>query len=125
MARLWRQDEEVVILNDDRIILRHIEGQLWMYGTPWHGEAGLAHPGRVPLTRIYFLRHGHKNERVPLRVADAVGRLFAHSFPPFYSLAGIDFTLGFFEEVVAAVPCDDLTFLPDRRVIEFIRQQTP
>ena len=123
MAKLWQQEEEVVILSDDRIILRNIEGKLWMYGTPWHGEAGLAHPARARLTRIYFLRHGQKNEIVSQRAAEAVGRLFAHSFPPFYSLAGLDFTLGFFEEVVTAVPCDELRFLPDQRVIEFIRQQ--
>jgi hypothetical protein len=124
LAKLWRQEGEVVILNDDRIILRHTGGTLWMYGTPWHGEAGFAHPARVPLRRIYFLRHGQKNEIVSLQPAEAVGRLFAHSFPPFYSLAGLDFTLGFFEEVVTAVPCDDLRFLPDQRVIEFIRHQT-
>ena len=124
MAKLWRQEDEVIILNDDRIILRNIGGKLWMYGTPWHGEAGLAHPAWVPLTQIYFLRHGQKNEVVSQRPAESVGRLFAHSFPPFYSRAGLDFTLGFFEEVVTAVPCDELRFLPDRRVIEFIRQQT-
>ena len=123
MAKLWQQEEEVVILNDDRIILRNIEGRLWMYGTPWHGEAGLAHPARAPLTRIYFLRHGQKNEIVPQRAAEALGRLFAHSFPPFYSPEALDFTLGFFAEMVTAVPCDELRFLPDKRVIEFIGQQ--
>jgi hypothetical protein len=84
----------------------------------------LAWRGRVPLTQIYFLRHGQKNEIVSQRAAEAVGRLFAHSFPPFYSRAGLDFTLSFFEEVVTTVPCDELRFLPDQRVIEFIRQQT-
>src|SRR5438876_3508289 len=47
MARLWQKAEGaggadgVRILSDDRIILRKIDGTLWMYGTPWHGEAGL------------------------------------------------------------------------------------
>ncbi len=38
IARLWQKVEGMTVLSDDRIILRNIEGRLWMYGTPWHGE---------------------------------------------------------------------------------------
>lgn len=124
MAKLWQQEEGVVILNDDRSILRNIGGRLWIYGMPWHGEAGLAYPARAPLPRIYFLHYGQKNELVPQKAPEALGRLFAYSFPPFYSPEALDFTLAFFEEVETAVPCDELRFLPDQRVIEFIRRQT-
>ncbi len=121
MARLWLRQEGVQILSDDRIIVRNMDGRLWMYGTPWHGEAGLAMPARAPLTRIYFLQHDQTNALVPQRATEALGRLLACSFLPFYSPAALDFTLGFLEDVVHAVPCQALTFLPDARVVTFIR----
>jgi hypothetical protein len=52
--------------------------------------------------------------------AQGKGRLFARSFPPFYSQQGLDFTLSFLEEIVRAIPCYQLKFLPDEEVLGFI-----
>ncbi len=120
MARLWQDVKGAQILSDDRIILRKVRNTFCMYGTPWHGEAELALPARTPLTRLYFLRHGQENELVPQRTTEAVGRLIACGFLPFYSPEGLDFTLGFLEEIVKAVPCHELAFVPDERVVEFL-----
>ncbi len=120
MAKLWQQEKGITILSDDRIVLRNMDGRIWMYGTPWHGEGGLSDPSRAPLKQIYFLRHGEKNELLPQTKTEAVGRLFACSFPPFYDPRALDFTLAFFEAVAAAVPCYELSFVPDERVIGFI-----
>jgi len=120
LARLWQNQSGITILSDDRIILRPRGTALWMYGTPWHGEAELASPGRAPLTRVYFLTKGIKNELVPLSKSEAAIRLFACSFPPYYSREGLDFTLSFLEEVVKNIPCYELRFLPDKRAVEFI-----
>jgi hypothetical protein len=120
MARLWQRERGVKILSDDRIVLRNMDDTNWMYGTPWHGEAGLADPSRAPLTRIYFLRHGGKNELLPQTKTEAVARLFACSFPPFYNREALDFTLAFFAEIVEAVPCYELNFVPDEPVVGFI-----
>ena len=120
MARLWQNQSGITLFSDDRIILRQGGTTLWMYGTPWHGEAELASPGRAPITRVYFLSKGSKNELLPLRKSDAASRLFACSFPPFYSREGLDFTLSFLAEVVKNIPCYELRFLPDERAVEFI-----
>jgi hypothetical protein len=122
-ARLWQQDETVEVLSDDRIILRQMEGRIWMYGTPWHGEAELAAATRTPLTGVFFLRQAPRNEIVPLRPADAVARFLVCSFIPFYSRGGLDFSVGFFESVAESVPCSELSFLPDRTMIDAVRQQ--
>ena len=120
MARLWEFKRGIQILSDDRIVLRWANQKLWMYGTPWHGEAGFSSKDRAPLSRIYFLRHAQKNELLPQRPAQAVGQLFTCSFPPFYNPEALDFTLGFFEKVVQSVPCFELKFLQDKKVIELL-----
>jgi hypothetical protein len=120
LARLFERVEGMKVLSDDRIILRHLDNRLWTYGTPWHGEAAVACPDRAPLKRIYFVRHGQSNTLIPQRPAQAVSRLFACCFPLFYSAEALSYTLGFFEEVVKAVPCHELQFLPDARVVDFV-----
>ena len=124
MARLWEKKKNITILSDDRIVLRNMNNRIWMYGTPWHGEAMLSDPSCAPLTRICFLQHGQKNKLFPQTKTEAVERLFACSFPPFYSSEALDFTLAFFEEIVEAVPCYELSFVPDAGVVQFIEQVT-
>jgi hypothetical protein len=121
MARLWQNEPGITLLSDDRIILRKMENTIWMYGTPWHGDAGLASPVRTPLTAVYFLEKGQKKELIPLNPANSITRFFACCFPPFYNRDAIDFTLGFLEEVVKTVPCYELKFTPDKSVVEFIK----
>ncbi len=111
----------IKVLSDDRIVLRYDAGRFWMYGTPWHGEAELSAPARAPLNGIYVLRHGLSNRLTPLRRSDTVARLVACSFPLFYHSSGLDFTLGFLDRLVEAVPCYELSFTPDERVIALVR----
>lgn len=122
LAELWLQEPGVTILSDDRIILRRIDHRFWMYGTPWHGDAGFAWPARAPLSRIYLVRHGDTNALVPQRRAESLRALFTCSFPPFYSAEALDFTLGFLEEVANAIPCSELFFVPHVSVVAFIQQ---
>jgi hypothetical protein len=121
IARLWENEPGITVLSDDRIILRRIDNKIWMYGTPWHGEAMLASPSRSPLTAVYFLEKGQKNELISQKASNSISRLFSCSFPPFYNRDALDFTLTFLEDVVKNVPCSELKFIPDKRVVEFIK----
>lgn len=61
MANLWKNREDVIILSDDRIIIRKVGGRFQIYGTPWHGNANVCSPERTPLEKIFFLRHAKQN----------------------------------------------------------------
>jgi hypothetical protein len=118
MARVWdtfREDAE--ILSDDRLILRLHDGELWMYGTPWHGEAAFASPSKAKLRNIFVLQHGRANSFSQLKSVQAVGEIFARCFPPFHSTDGLEHTVEFLKRVVDAVPCYDFQFLPDQSAI--------
>src|SRR2546422_5642328 len=113
----------IMILSEDRIILRKSNGTVWMYVTPWHGEAELACAARAPLAGIYLLRHGHgmSNALIPQKRSQAITRLLASSFAPLYSRDALAFTLGFLDQVVRAVPCHELSFTPDERAVVLVR----
>ncbi len=120
-ARLWKSESGVKVLSDDRIILRKKDSQYWMYGTPWHGDAGVSSPGCAPLTAIFLLEQAPANQILPLPGAQATAELFARSFVPHYLSDGIRFTLIFFDELTRSIPCSVFRFAPTESAVEAIR----
>jgi hypothetical protein len=124
-ARLWTSHHDVQILSDDRIIVREDKvredaNQIFMYGTPWHGEAAFALPGRAPLQRIFILEHGCGNVITRLSRSQMVAELFARSFVPFHRHEYLDSALRFLERVADSVPCYRYAFEPDERAVDRI-----
>jgi hypothetical protein len=134
-ARLWTAHGNVQILSDDRIIVREDQvsedkvredesrqdaNQIFMYGTPWHGEAAFALPDRAPLQRIFILEHGSGNVLTRLTRSQAVAELFARSFVPFHRHEYVDNALIFLEHVADSVPCYRYAFEPDQRAVDRI-----
>ncbi|MFZ0884929.1 MAG: hypothetical protein WAN14_16130 [Candidatus Acidiferrales bacterium] len=119
-ARLWSKHPESRVLSDDRIILRRENGRIQMYGTPWHGDAGIAEAAQSPVDAIFVLQHGKANELRPLRVAESTAELFARSFVPHHSPDGLSAVLKFFHAVTASVPCFAFSFVPDFTAVEAV-----
>lgn len=124
-AGLWAQAPGVRILSDDRIIVRLIDGELRMYGTPWHGEARHARPEHAVLRRVLVLEHGASNEMELLPRVVAASALMSRSFVPHYSAPGLDFSLSFVAQVVNLVPCEVLRFVPGPEAVEVVRRSHP
>ncbi|HTR46551.1 MAG TPA: hypothetical protein VMM16_04090 [Verrucomicrobiae bacterium] len=119
-ARLWKSQWDAQILSDDRIILRARDGRVWMHGTPWHGDAGIASPECAPLSRLYLLEHAHTSELWPVSRGRAAAELLARSFVPHHSPEGLQFTLQFLDRVAREIPCFVFRFAPDRSAVEAI-----
>jgi hypothetical protein len=119
-ARLWQSESGAHILSDDRIVLRVRDGQIWMYGTPWHGDAGIASPAAAPLYRAYLLEHGDRSELSGVSKGRAAAEFLARCFAPHYSAEALQFTLQFLDRVAQAVPCFLFRFLPDQSAVEAI-----
>ena len=91
-----------------------------MHGTPWHGEAAFASPGRAPLRRIFLLEHGPENRIERLSRSVAVGELLARSFTPFYQPQFVDPVLALLEQIVESLPVYRFQFVPDQSAVERI-----
>jgi hypothetical protein len=120
-ARLWMAEPDVNLLSDDRIILRKHDDKFWMYGTPWHGDAGVASPGHAPLSAIFLLEQSSANELAPISASTAAAELFARAFVPHYLESGIQFTLSFLDQITRSVPCSILRFTPTSSAVEAVR----
>jgi hypothetical protein len=121
MAKLWLSEPDITILSDERVVLRQEDGDIWMYGTPWHGDGRIANQGRARLGRIFFLSHAERNQLGSMSATASIARLFACGFAPFHDRDGLDYTLGFLEQVARRCDCRELGFLPDRSAVDFVR----
>jgi hypothetical protein len=120
-ARVWLSEGHYDIVSDDRVIVRFVDGEWRMFGTPWHGEAELSSPQSAPLGAIHLLVQAERTEFVSLPPAQAAAALFGCTFPPFYDADALSFTLECLEGIVRDLPVRVLRFLPDRSVIDCIR----
>ena len=124
MANMWAREGPEGVLSDDRIIVRKKESGFWMYGTPWHGDASLVSPRCVTLERVLFLRHGQENSIKEIKGIDSVSRLITCSFLPHWDPQGMAFSMDFFTDLAAHVPCREFTFKPDKTAIELVKETT-
>lgn len=99
-------------LNDDKPIIRLVDGQWIAYGTPWSGKHDLSTNEGVPLGGIACLRRGEKNEIRPMEPAAAIPFLMSQTV---YYL-NQDQTmkkLDMMEKIITQVPIWELRCLPD------------
>jgi hypothetical protein len=121
IAQIWRDSGSAKLLSDERVAVRLQGGQYWLYGTPCHSSVeDSSSPEKVPLERIFILRHADHNQSRRLKPAAAVAELAARSFLPFWDSKGMDLALEFLDELVQAIPCYELGFVPDASVIDFV-----
>ncbi|HUL32462.1 MAG TPA: hypothetical protein VL128_01155 [Candidatus Eisenbacteria bacterium] len=120
-ARLWMRQPGVRLLSDDRIIIRLQDGVYRMYGTPWHGDAGVSSPSSAPLSAIFLLEQAPRHELVPIAQSQAAAELFARAFLPHYLKSGIEFTLDFLDRLTRSIPCSIFRFAPTDDAVEAIR----
>lgn len=121
-ARLWHGRPGVTVLSDDRIVLRPEGDGIRMYGTPWHGEAGIAEPRSSRLDLITILQHGDANQLLDMAPAEAVAELMARAFLPFHDRAALENAAAFLGEVTVRVPCRRFPFLPRPESVDWLRE---
>ena len=122
-ARLWSKRKGVVILNDDRIILKKTKKGIYLFGTPWHGDFSDyvdTISSSVPLKRLFFIYHLKKNLLKPLNSREAFNRFFPNTFPIFWDKEDMLFTIDFLYEVIGKIPAFSLGFINDDRVIDYV-----
>jgi len=122
LARMWAQENGVDILSDDRVIVRKQGREFRVYGTPWHGEAAFGSPREARLERIFFLRHGKDDSVKDMKGLDPVSHLLTCSFPPLWDSQEMEFVLEFFSQLSAQVPCQELSFRPEKSALTLVKK---
>ncbi len=72
-VRLWLElfGERAFILNDDKPALRVLDGEVYVYGTPWSGKDDCSRNVRAKLGGIAVVKRAKDNSMRPLSAAEA------------------------------------------------------
>ena len=119
-AKIW-SEASATVLNDDRIVVREKAAGFWMYGTPWHGDYPEVSTQGLPIHKMFFLHPGGNNLAVPKNEREALSMALTRCFPPIWNKKGMEYTVDFCHRLVEKVPCYGLDFVPDKTVVEFVR----
>jgi energy-coupling factor transporter ATP-binding protein EcfA2 len=100
------------IPTDDRTIITVRDGEVYAWGTPWHGSLVRKSPDGARVRRIYLLAKASEDRSEPLPKPRAVKELFVRLIQPRLHPTEIERTLGLLEDLVERVPIAVLHFRP-------------
>lgn len=81
---LWMKNfgDRVTVINDDKPIVRKINGVFYVYGTPWQGKENLGTNIRVPAKALCFLSRADKNSIGSIDTISVVARMLNQTVRP-------------------------------------------
>lgn len=104
-TRLWREcfGDEVVMINDDKPLLRFEDDGIYAYGTPWDGKHHISTNGHAKLKAICFLSQDKENHIVSISGEEALPMLMNQIYRP-RNAEGMMKTLDFINEIMEKIP---------------------
>lgn len=124
-ARLWHKHSQAMVLNDDRIIIRKNSNKFFIYGSPWHGEFSDYLSSRIesaPLEKLFFIYHAPENLTRRITQKEAFNLIYPALFPTLWDKESLENIVLFCNDLIRGVPCYQLGFVNDKRVIRFVRE---
>jgi hypothetical protein len=117
MAKIW-EEEGAHIVNDDRLIVREVNGEYFMYNTPMP-YADLNKQAQV--SKFYFPFHAKKNSAEKLSGAQGLTQLMAFCFQHNYDKRYTEHLITQLERIIQHTSSYKLGVVPTPSIIDFIR----
>ena len=119
---LWKErfGDDVVIVNDDKPMLRFEEDGVYMYGSPWSGKTALNVNCRVPLRAIVFLERGESNTVRPMEPVEAMLSLSTQIARPYYDAALGERLVDITGQLLTALPIYQLTCSISQKAVDAV-----
>lgn len=83
-SALWRRHfgDDVVMINDDKPLVREKDGRFFIYGTPWNGKHSIGNNTSAPIKSVVFLSQAPENKATPISPIDAMALLLQQTVLP-------------------------------------------
>lgn len=108
-ARLWREifGYKVTMINDDKPIVRYIDNNFIIYGTPWNGKHSLSNNIKAPIKAIYYLHQAKENKVVKCDPISSISKILSQTILPDNKKI-MNNLLDMMEKLVCNIPMFDL-----------------
>ncbi len=118
MAKIWKESGYSVI-NDDRVILRLIDGVVKIYNNPMPYYK--QEPKESVLNKIFLLKQTSENYSKELSGVVAFSNVMGNFIQQFYNKEMVKSHLEYLERVLSCLKIYELGFKPDSEIIALIR----
>ncbi len=104
-TRLWREKfkDRITIINDDKPIIRLIDGIFYIYGTPFNGKHGLSNNIKAPIQAICVLEQDNNNSIERLETIAALSELITQTVIPKNQIE-MSKLLDIMEQIITKIP---------------------
>lgn len=123
-TRLWKERyaERVIQVNDDRPLIRFLDGVPMLCGTPWSGSTDIYMDIKVPLSGIVMLERASVNSIIRLDTCNALQMLMPRCFLPYFDENLMNTAIKVVEKLVCTVPVYLLRCRPDYEAVELVHR---
>ncbi|MDP8236994.1 MAG: hypothetical protein P9M08_11470 [Candidatus Erginobacter occultus] len=120
-AELMNTNPNWSVIAEDQVIVRAINGELRIFGTPWNPRREFQKNASAPLKGIYFLHHGRENSIRGREAAEIIPGLLQQAFLPFPDPSDLEEALSLLETMAGEIPAYDFGFRPEISAINYFQ----
>jgi len=113
LAWVLSEDESVKVIGEDQVVLRFINGEFWLFGSPWHFYSSLFAPDGVRLKGLFFLDGKEKKPSLRLEPLQGISLLMQTAFIPYYDPSAVERILNTLEKLSDLIPFKSFGFSLD------------
>ncbi len=121
LAGFLKQNNGFEVLGEDHVILRYIEEQFWVFGSPWHENPEMCSTSKVPLRKVFFLDRNLQPGTTQVKGADGASRILQTALIPYYRPELVERILERLTKLAVSVPFHTLSYQIGSDVWELIR----
>ena len=121
-AELWAEFEGAEILNGDKTIIRHQNGQHLAYGSPYAGTSGIYTNRSVPIRAIVTLSQAQENTLQQFSPSNALRKLLQEVIVLPWDPLFINRITELLLDVINEIPVYHLACLPNASAVELLKQ---
>lgn len=119
MAKIW-MDAGSTVINDDRLIIRKIDNEFWMYNTPMYYSDSSK---KAALNNVFLPFHNTENTIEKLTGVRAIASLMAFCIQHGYSANNTQKLLDLIGELTKKCAVYRLGVVPTAAIIDFIKKE--
>jgi hypothetical protein len=94
--------EKAVMVNDDKPIIRYIDGEFYVYGTPWNGKHHLDTNCRAKIKAICKIEQAKENRIEKINTSEMLMTILNQTIRP-DNLEQMDKLLGLIDKMISKV----------------------
>lgn len=119
-TQMWQKllgEDKAVIINDDKPVIRKIDGVYYAFGTPFSGKHDISINKGFPIKGICFVCRGEENTIEKLKTEDAVTPFLNQTVKP-YNMERYGQLLDIVDDLICSIPCYKLRCRADVEAAE-------